>query len=66
MKFYSDDFKIDSDYANKLRTKKEGLKAVTETKKMIHITFVSTYGVFENKHKIDLVDNDLTIEIFFN
>ena len=66
MKFYSDDFKIDSDYANKLRIKKEGLRTVTETKKMVHITFVSTYGVFENKHKIDLVDNDLLIEIFFN
>ena len=66
MKFYSDEFKIDSDYANKLRIKKEGLKAVTKTKRMVHITFISTYGVFENQYKIDLVDNDLTIEIFFN
>ena len=66
MKFYSDDFKINSGYANILRIKKEGLKAVTKTKKMVHITFVSTFGVFQNKYKIDLIDNDLTIEIFFN
>ncbi len=65
MKFYSDEFNINADYAKTLRTKKEGLKAVTRTKKMVHITFVTTYGVFENQNKMDLVDNDFTIGIFF-
>ncbi|MEX1002541.1 MAG: ATP-binding protein [Crocinitomicaceae bacterium] len=66
MKFYGDEFKISKDYAKKLRTKKEGLKAATDTDKMIHLTFVTTYGVVENQHKIDVVDNDFTIEIFFD
>jgi hypothetical protein len=65
MKFYSDEFSINVEYAKNLRTKKEGLKAVTGTKKMVHITFVTTYGVLENQNKMDLVDNDLTIDIFF-
>lgn len=65
MKFYADEFSINADYAKKLRTKKHGFIAVTGTKKMVHITFVTTYGVFENQHKIDLVDNNLTIDIFF-
>jgi len=66
MKFYAEEFSINLDYAKKLRTKKEGLKKVTGTKKMVHITFVTTYGVFENQNKIDLVENDLTIAIFFD
>ena len=66
MKFYADEFVIKKDYAKNLRTKREGLKAVLKTKKTVHITFISTYGVFENQNKIDLVDNDLSIEIFFD
>ncbi len=65
MKFYADEFIISSDYAKNLRTKKEGLKTVTGTNKMIHITFITTYGVFENQKKTDLVDNDFMLDIFF-
>lgn len=65
VKFYAEEFSIKADYAAKLRTKKQGLKKVTNTNKMVHLTFITTYGVFENQHKMDLVDNDLTIDIFF-
>jgi uncharacterized protein len=65
MKFHSDEFTISTDYAKTLRTKKEGLKAVTGTKKMVHTTFITTYGVLDSQNKIDLVDNDFTIELFF-
>ena len=65
MKFYADEFVINKEYAKKLRTKREGLKAVLKTKKTIHITFISVYGVFENQNKLDLIENDLNIEIFF-
>lgn len=65
MKFYSDEFTINTEYSVNLRTKKEGLKAVTGTKKMVHITFITTYGILENQNKIDFVDNDFTIDIFF-
>ncbi len=65
MKFYSGEFAISNEYAKTLRTKKEGFKTVTKTKKMIHLTFVTTYGVMENQNKIDLVDNEFTIDVFF-
>mgnify|MGYP006999718605 CR=1 FL=1 len=32
---------------------------------MVHITFISAYGVLENTHKMDLVDNDFTTSILF-
>ena len=66
MKFYANEFTITADYAKNLRTKKEGLKQVIGTKKMVHLTFITTYGLTSNKHKIDLVDNDFTLEIFFD
>ncbi|MEX0812389.1 MAG: hypothetical protein WD048_09235 [Chitinophagales bacterium] len=66
MKFHANEFTITAEYAKNFRTKKEGLKQVTGTKKMDHITFITTYGVAENKHKIDLVNKDFTIEIFFD
>lgn len=65
MKFYAEEYSVTADYAKNLRTKKEGLKAVTGTKKMIHITFITTYGVFENQNKTDLIDNDFKLDIFF-
>lgn len=65
MKFYAEEYSVTAEYAKKLRTKKEGLKAVTGTKKMIHITFITTYGVFENQNKTDLIDNDFKLDIFF-
>ena len=65
MKFYADEFSITKDYAQKLRTKREGLKAVTKSKKMVHITFITSYGVLENTHKMDLVENDFTIGVLF-
>jgi AAA+ ATPase superfamily predicted ATPase len=65
MKFYAEEFSISADYAKKLRTKREGLKKVTGTNKMIHTTFITTYGVFENQNKTDLVDNDFTTAILF-
>jgi len=65
MKFYADEFKITSEYAGKMRTKREGLKAVARTKKMVNISFITSYGVMENQHKLDLVDHDFKMDIFF-
>ncbi|MCB0738782.1 MAG: ATP-binding protein, partial [Bacteroidetes bacterium] len=65
MKFYADEFVINADYANSLRTKKEGLRTLSNGKKDISISFISTYSVFNNAHKLDLVDNDFTIDVLF-
>jgi len=65
MKFYADEFRITADYAKNIRTKREGLKAVTRTKKVVHTSFITSYGVMENKHKMDTVDHDFKLDIFF-
>jgi len=65
MKFYADTFNITADYAAKLRTKKEGFRTVSKSKKMIHLTFITSYGLFENAYKSDLVDNDFTVDVLF-
>jgi hypothetical protein len=65
MKFYADKFTINASYAANLRTKKVGLRAVTSTKKMVVLTFITTYGLFENAQKSELVDNDFTIDVLF-
>lgn len=66
MKFHTDEFRIDLDYSKKLRAKREGFKAVTGTRKMVHSVFITVFGVLENKYKNDHVDHDLTIDIFFD
>ena len=66
MKFYASEFIINKTYAQNLRTKKEGLRVVTKTKKIVHLTFISVFGVVENAYKLDLVENDFTISIFFD
>lgn len=65
MKFYADEYAISAADAEILRTKKVGLQSVTKTKKMVQIAFVSTYGVLNNEYKMDLVDHDFNLEIFF-
>jgi len=65
MKFYANEFSISPAYAKILRTKKEGLRTVTATKKELYLTFISPYGIMDNHHKLDLVDHDLKIDIFF-
>lgn len=65
MKFYSDKFTITPSYAASLRTKKAGLRTVTSTKKMVLLTFITSYGLVENAHRSELVDNDLTIDMLF-
>ncbi|OFZ07812.1 MAG: hypothetical protein A3D92_24490 [Bacteroidetes bacterium RIFCSPHIGHO2_02_FULL_44_7] len=65
MKFYSDTFTVTADYAKKMHVKREGLKAVMRSKKMVQIAFVSTFGVADNEQKIDYVDQDLRMECLF-
>jgi len=52
---YADEFSITKDYAQKLLTKREVLKAVMKSKKKVHITFITSYGVLDNTNKIMLL-----------
>jgi len=65
MKFYADEFTINADYAKSIRNKINGFKELTKTKKMLQTVFISTYGVKENTNKLEVVDQDYTVDIFF-
>lgn len=66
MKFYSDEYRITSDYAKKIHTRKEGLKALTSPKKHVEVVFISSFGLVNNEQKNDYVDHDLSMDILFD
>ena len=50
MKYVSDKYEIDADYEERLRNRASLFRAVTKTRKVLHHTFVTTYGVTHNLH----------------
>ncbi|MFK7784489.1 MAG: ATP-binding protein [Crocinitomicaceae bacterium] len=66
MKFYSDEYKITSDYAKKIHTRREGMKALNSPKKHVEVVFISTFGVVDNEQRSDYVDHDLKMDVLFN
>lgn len=65
MKFYSDQFVIDKKYAETLNTRREGLKALHGSRKSVQIAMITTFGTVDNTYKLDYVDHDLTMSVFF-
>jgi len=65
IKFTQKQFTISKSYAEQLRTKIAVFNEVSKTKKQIFLTMITTFGVFQNKHSLGLVDNQLTMDILF-
>ncbi len=65
LKFYDSPFSITKDYALKLRTKLATFKEVSQTRKHLFLTFITAYGLAENKYSLGLVDNDFGLDILF-
>lgn len=65
MKFSINSFTIDKKYADNLRNKIGSFIAQTKTKKAIFLTMVTTYGITNNAHAAQLVDNSLTMDSLF-
>jgi AAA+ ATPase superfamily predicted ATPase len=66
MKFYTDEFTIDKSYATELDRKLKVFREQTGTKKSLFLSFVTTYGVKTNEHANRLLQNNLTMDIFFD
>lgn len=64
MKFSAYPFSITKKYAENLRNKIGEFKEVTNTKKSIFLTLISTYGLAESPHK-GMVQNELTMDVLF-
>lgn len=64
MKFSNHAFRIDKKYADNLRNKLGSFKETTGTRKALFLTFITTYGLQQNKYS-GMVRNDLEMEILF-
>ena len=64
MKFSRNEFAICDAYARKLRERTELFRNETGTKKSIHLTFVTTYGVKRNENS-DIVQSQVVLDDLF-
>lgn len=65
IKFYNKSFVITKDYAQNLRSKMDIFEEVSETKKHIFLTLLTTFGITPNEHSIGLIDQVLTMDDLF-
>ena len=64
MKFSRDEFSIGDVYARKLRERIALFKEETATRKSVHLTFVTTYGLKRNGNA-DVVQSEVTLDDLF-
>ncbi len=65
MKFSEDEYNITSAYEKTLRERRATFKAVTQTRKSVVHTFVTTYGLGQGKHH-SIVHSEVTMDDLFN
>ena len=67
MKYSFHQFMIDKSYAEQLRSKINTFKTETKTKKTVHLTMITTFGLVKNEYALNLVQHQLTMdELFFS
>jgi hypothetical protein len=64
MKFSNSEFVIDKDYDKALRNKRSAFKTESKTRKTIHITMVTTYGVKRNIYSGN-IQSEVTLNDLF-
>ena len=65
MKFSDTEYSIGKEEAAKLRQRKAVFKSVTRTKKAVHLTMVTTYGVRHNAYWND-IQSEITMKDLFS
>jgi len=64
MKYGLSEFVIDAEYERKLRNKKVAFIDSTNTRKAVHLTMVTTYGVRRNTHS-GIIQSEVTLDDLF-
>lgn len=64
MKFTSDLYAITQDYADRLNSRKETFRMLTGTKKALHTTMITSFGLKRNKYS-DIVQREVTMHDLF-
>lgn len=65
IKFYSDTFYIDANYASNLRNKETQFRLTTNSRKGINTVMITTWGI-NGKHATGLVTNNIDKECLFH
>ena len=65
MKYSLSEYAIDAEYEQKLRNKKSAFINTTNTRKAVHLTMVTTFGIKANAHS-GIVQNEITLEDLFS
>lgn len=66
IKFYNTEFTIDQSYAKELQRKIDVFREQTQTTKTIFLTLITPYGLKKNEYSTELVNQEITLEDFFN
>ncbi len=64
-KFTKENFTINNSYAAELRLRKSIFKQVTQSKKAIFTTLLSTYPAIKNQYYLAEIDNEITMDKLF-
>ena len=64
IKFANKEFVIDKSYEEKLRQRSDIIQELTNNKKNIHLTFITTFGLHKNVYA-NRVQNSLTMSDLF-
>lgn len=65
MKYSLSEYIIDAEYEQKLRNKKSVFIDTTNTRKAVHLTMVTTFGIKANAHS-GIVQNEITLDDLFS
>lgn len=65
MKYSLSEYIIDAEFEQKLRNKKSAFINTTNTRKAVHLTMVTTFGIKTNAHS-GIVQNEITLEDLFS
>ncbi len=65
MKYSLSEYIIDAEYEQKLRNKKSAFINTTNTRKAVHLTMVTTFGIKANAHS-GIVQNEITLDDLFS
>ncbi len=65
VKFHKGPFNVTKSYAAKLRDKITTFEDISQTRKQVHLTFISSFGIKHNEHSLGLVDNSLDMNALF-
>lgn len=66
IKFSNTTYKITKKYNEELQNKLMMFRQSTGTRKTLMLTFITTYGMYDNEYRVQLEDNDVKMDDLFN